>query len=235
MSTRVRQCVLLAGGLGTRLGGLTRETPKPMLPVAGRPFLEHLVLKAGRHGFERVLILAGYKAGVIADWSHTTNASQRLNMGIEVVVEPQPLGTGGALAFAGPRLDETFLLVNGDTWFDFDWRDLADASHGDWTLALRQVDQADRYETVVLDGERVRALAPRREGQGAALINGGVYRGSRSICPTKIEALSLERDLLPSWAVEGRLGAKRYCGEFIDIGVPDAYARAQDLLADPAA
>lgn len=227
----LQQCVLLAGGLGTRLGGLTRETPKPMLPVAGRPFLEHLMAKARRAGFASVLVLAGYRAEVIARWIAAEDLGARLGLKIEVIVEPEPLGTAGALAFAGERLSETFVLANADTWFDFDWADLAARAEHPWTMALRRVDPADRYETVQLTEGRVDRILPRDGRATPGLINGGAYRGRRDMCPARVRPASLEAELLPRWAVEGRLGGQVYAGDFIDIGVPEAYDAAQALLS----
>jgi NDP-sugar pyrophosphorylase family protein len=227
----LRQCAILAGGAGTRLGDLTRETPKPMLPVAGKPFLEHLITKAARHGFERVLLLAGHHAGVIEAWSAENRIAQRLGVGITLSIESAPLGTGGALVHARDRLDEAFLLVNGDTWFDFDWAELAGADSYPAMLALKSIAQADRYETVELTGDRVDRFAPRSGAGEPGLINGGVYRLARAMVPQITGALSLETALLPRLAEAGQLGAQVFDGPFIDIGVPESYAAAQALLA----
>lgn len=227
----LRQCVILAGGAGTRLGDLTRDTPKPMLPVAGRPFLEHLIAKAARHGLTEILLLAGHHAGVIQAWLAESRIAERLGVGITLSIEPAPLGTGGALVHARDQLDEAFLLVNGDTWFDFDWAELAAADGHSAMIALKPVAQADRYETVVLTHERVDRFVPRSGAAAQGLINGGVYRLTRSIIPTTSGALSLETTLLPRLAEAGQLGGRVFDGAFIDIGVPDSYAAAQDLLA----
>ncbi len=227
----LRQCAILAGGAGTRLGDLTRETPKPMLPVAGRPFLEHLIAKAARHGFDRILLLAGHHAGVIETWLAAEPIAARHGVSIEISVEPRPLGTGGALAHARAGLDAAFLLVNGDTWFDFDWRALADGSDFAASLALHEVAPADRYETVELDGARVARFRPRAADLDNGLINGGVYRLDSSAIPTAIGSVSLESQILPALCAAGRLGGRVFEGAFIDIGVPESYARAQSLLA----
>ena len=229
--SRPRQCAILVGGAGSRLGSLTRDVPKPMLPVAGRPFLQHLLDKAHRHGFESVLLLAGFRADVIADYVAGLAPADHHGLEIAVSVEDQPLGTAGALAQARERLDETFLLVNGDTWFDFDWADLSASDAWPATLALRQIPLADRYETIVLDGERVTAFQPRGlQPTLPGLINGGAYRLDRALVPSRIGFLSLETDILPTLCAEGRLGGRVYEGDFIDIGVPESYAQAQTLV-----
>jgi len=225
---RVRQCVILAGGAGTRLGDLTHDIPKPLLPVAGRPFLEHLILKAARHGFEQILLLVGHHAAVVETWLAQSDVATGSGLEITLSVEPHPLGTGGALALARPRLDEAFLLINGDTWFDFDWRTLADLEGN--ILALRGVSNADRYETVQVEGEHAIAFLPRSGLARSGLINGGVYRLTQSIIPTALTSISLEADILPVLCQAGRLTARIFDGTFIDIGLPESYAAAQTLL-----
>lgn len=228
---RVSQCVLLVGGMGTRLGELTAQTPKPMLEVAGKPFLEHLLAKAARHGFARVLLLAGYRSGVMDAWLTGSQVAERLGLKIELAVEPLPMGTGGALTQARDRLDEVFLLANGDTWFDFDWRVLAARADAPVIMALRQIAAADRYETAVIEAGRVTRFLPRTGAPTPGLINGGAYRITRAALPDRAEPWSLEADLLPQAAAVGELGGEVFTGEFIDIGVPESLAAAQDLLA----
>lgn len=228
---KVSQCVILVGGLGTRLGDLTRQTPKPMLPVSGRPFLDHLLAKAARHGFTRVVLLAGHGAAVIEHHLAQTGIGPALGLEIVLSVEPTLLGTGGALAHARDQLDGAFLLMNGDTWFDFDWRTLADWDAYPAAMALRAVAPADRYETVVLEADRVTRLLPRDPGLAQGLINGGVIRLKRSLVPETAQVLSLERDLLPGLCEAGRVGGRVFAGDFIDIGVPESLAAASSLIA----
>ncbi|MBI1682814.1 sugar phosphate nucleotidyltransferase [Caulobacter hibisci] len=230
----MRQVVVLAGGLGTRLGALTAAMPKPLMPVAGRPFLEHLLEKAHRHGFDRVLLLAGHLHERIEAWLAESRIAERLGLEVAINVEPAPLGTGGALVHALPVLDEAFLLVNGDTWFDFDWRALAQIEAHPFVVALRTVPHADRYERAVLEGGRIETFLPRdAAGAGPALINGGAYRIQRETIPDWPGAWSLEQRLLPDLVEQARLGGAVFEGTFIDIGLPEALDAAQALLARP--
>ena len=135
----VRQCVILLGGLGTRLGSLTRETPKPMLAVGGRPFVEVLIWEAVRRGFCKILLLAGFRSEVVAARIEQWNASLPDSCRVELSVEPEPLGTGGALIHARDMLDDRFLLLNGDTWFDFNWLDLVKLAGDQVAVAAREV------------------------------------------------------------------------------------------------
>ncbi|PTS90697.1 MULTISPECIES: sugar phosphate nucleotidyltransferase [unclassified Caulobacter] len=233
--SRLRQCAILVGGSGSRLGSLTRDMPKPMLPVAGRPFLQHLIDKAHRHGFGSILLLAGFRADIIEAYVASLQPEDHHGLEIAISVETAPLGTAGALAQAREKLDETFLLVNGDTWFDFDWAALSTSREWPATLALRQIPLADRYETIVLEGESVTAFQPRGLAPTLpGLINGGAYRLQRSIIPTAIAPSSLENDILPGLCRTGQLGGQVFEGDFIDIGVPESFAEAQGLLASRA-
>lgn len=120
----IDQAVILCGGRGTRLGALTADMPKPLLPVDGAPFLDLLLFELGRHGIRHVLLLAGFAAARIADYAAATPLAARFGLDIAVAVEPEPAGTGGALWHARGRLNEAFVLLNGDSWFDINLRDL---------------------------------------------------------------------------------------------------------------
>ncbi|MET0336279.1 MAG: sugar phosphate nucleotidyltransferase [Caulobacter sp.] len=222
----MKQCVILAGGRGTRLGALSEHLPKPLQPVAGRPFLAHLFAKAALSGFSEILLLAGFKAEAVAAFAED-EVRRHPGLTASLSVEPQPLGTAGALAHASSLLDERFLLVNGDTWFDFDWPALTVAEPAAVSVALRHVAIADRYETAKLEGGLITALEPRDAARADGLINGGVYAMDRRAVLTG--ETSLEQETLPRLRREGRLAGARFEGAFIDIGVPESLAAAQEL------
>lgn len=232
----VRQCVILLGGLGTRLGDYTRETPKPLLPVAGRPFVDVLIGEALRRGFTDILLLAGYRSEVVERYAADLAARLPQDARVRVSVEPEPLGTGGALTQALHLLDERFLLINGDTWFDFNWLDLVtDVPEGHATIAARRVPEAKRYESLAVtggDSGPVSAIIPRGEARGdTCLINGGLYCLSRDHLEGFAGKFSLEADLLPKLAAQGLLDARGGGhGFFIDIGIPDTYHAAQQSV-----
>lgn len=222
------QCVILLGGLGTRLGELTRETPKPLLDVGGRPFVDILIREAVRRGFTKILLLAGFRSEVVAQYVAQAQDWLPENCQITISIEPTPLGTGGALAFAKDLLDEQFLLLNGDTWFDFNWLDLIHHAGQCAAAAARQLATADRYESLALGPEgQVEAIIGRGAGASPALINGGVYVLARSDLDGFSGTFSIESDVLPALVAKGRLRAKAYDGFFIDIGIPETYAAAQ--------
>lgn len=227
----VGQAVILAGGLGTRLGAATRHTPKPLLEVGGVPFLDHLVWNLARHGLRRILLLTGHLAPAFAA---RYGDGRDHGVAIEYAVEPEPLGTGGALVHAAARLEERFLLANGDTLFDLNYLDLA-ARLGDGVpaaVALRGVDDAARYGAVRLRDGRVLAFAE-KGAAGPGAINGGVYAMRREAVARLPRGgpASLEHDLFPDLAAEERLAGHVYDGFFVDIGIPEALARAQVSVA----
>jgi D-glycero-D-manno-heptose 1,7-bisphosphate phosphatase len=221
----LRQAVILVGGLGTRLGERTKTMPKPMLRVGGRPFLDTLIDEIARYDvFDEILLLAGHKAeSILARYDGTVRGRARL----AVSLEQAPLGTAGALVHATGLLQERFLLLNGDSFFDFNILDLATrATAGLVHMALRANVVGDRFGRVVLDGDRVRSfIAP---GQGATgPVNAGVYVVDRSIL-ARVGGLpaSLEQDVFPALAADGALTGTSYRGYFIDIGIPEDFARA---------
>lgn len=223
----IQQAVILAGGLGTRLGALTGDVPKPLVPVAGRPFLDWLLGEVRRHGIQRIVLIGGHRGEVLRQaYADATD--------VAVLVEPEPRGTGGALHQAADLLDDRFLLMNGDSLFDVNLTDLARPSDALATLAVRRVADGSRYGALDLTADRITRFAERPDGPGPALINGGVAAVSRGILDRipATRAVSIEREVYPALAREGLLGGRLYDGGFIDIGVPDDLARAQTVVPD---
>lgn len=220
------QAVVLAGGLGRRLGELTRSTPKPLLPVGGRPFLEYVVWNLRRHGITRLIFCVGYLADKIVD--HFGDG-RRFGVSIDYVVEREPAGTGGALLLARPRLGETFLVVNGDTLFDLNYLDLGLLLEQNGTsaaIALRFLPETGRYGRVCLNGHLVAEFAEKADG-GPGAVNGGVYAMRKDVLgELSSVSCSLERDLFPALARSGRLAGRVYDGFFIDIGLPESLREA---------
>lgn len=229
-----RQAAILVGGRGTRLGALTAATPKPLLPVGGRPFLDWLLDEVARHGIPRITLLAGFEAGQFARYD---GACLRGGTRVEVLREPAPLGTAGALRLFRDRLEPRFLLLNGDTFFDVNLLGLGGAE-ALGTLALLAEAPGDRYGTVRLapDG-RVTGFAAREERPAAGSaaerrpINGGIYLLDRAITDHIPDGpVSLEAKVFPRLAAEGRLRGVPFRRDFLDIGVPEDFALAQTRI-----
>jgi D-glycero-D-manno-heptose 1,7-bisphosphate phosphatase len=219
---------ILVGGLGSRLGSLSAGRPKPLVDIAGVPFLETLIGEASRRGFKNILLLAGHHASQVLSFAEELANLQRFDAQIAVSVEPEPLGTAGAISYAADRLEDEFLLLNGDSWFDFNWLDLAVQEYPNavMVMALRHEADASRFGVVDLAASKVTAFQERGTKR-SGLINGGVYLCRHRLLDELPKTGSLESLVLPKLAREGRLGGRVYDGFFIDIGVPSALAQAQ--------
>ncbi|WP_449379113.1 HAD-IIIA family hydrolase [Bradyrhizobium sp. UFLA05-112] len=219
------------GGLGSRLGEKTRSLPKPMLEIAGKPFLDHILDELARYpSIEEILLLAGYRAQQVVG---AYDGRKRRGASISVLCEPVPSGTAGALKYASSRLREQFFLLNGDSFFDFNLLDLARQAEGSSALvhmALKRDQPGDRYGRLVLDGRKVvKFLAAGSQPGGA--INAGIYCLDRSVI-SLIEEIpcSLEQSVFPQLVAKGQIEAFPYDGFFIDIGIPTDFERAQEEL-----
>jgi D,D-heptose 1,7-bisphosphate phosphatase len=205
-----------------------------MLDVGGRPFLAWIMGELVRFGVSEVLLLTGHLSGRVHEALDEITALLPKPLKIAVSVEPSPAGTGGALHHARDLLDDRFLLCNGDSLFDFNVaRLLADAMTdpaGTGRIALRATDDASRYGVVETAGSRVVAFHERGQPGVPALVNAGIYVFDRGILDHVSPACSLERDVLPRLAAMTRLQGTQAGGYFIDIGIPDDYARAQAEL-----
>jgi D-glycero-D-manno-heptose 1,7-bisphosphate phosphatase len=226
----IRQAAILCGGLGSRLGALTAETPKPLLPVAGRPFLQTLIQEITRYGVTRFLLLAAFRSEQIERFARELPAALGRDIVVEVAIEPDRAGTGGALFHAREALDEAFYLFNGDSILDTPLQDLADLLDDPEALgamALRRLPEAGRYGVTVLEGDKLVQFGGAQTAPGPVLINGGVAVFRREIIDRLAPNGSLEQDLLPDLAREGRLRGLAVDGFFLDIGIPEDYERAQ--------
>jgi len=228
------EAIVLAGGLGTRLRAAVPDLPKPMAPVNGRPFLEHQLDYWARQGVTRFILSVGYRHEAVT--RHFGVAFHGIP--VAYAVEDQPLGTGGGLLLAAGSLAAPgpFLVLNGDTYFEVVLQTLRDfhAAHkAGLTLSLFRSPQQGRYTGLKIGGTgEVLSL---NAGEKGGLANGGVYlmeRGFLEGGPWRPSSrVSLEEDILPTALRTGkRLFGLECPGRFLDIGVPEDYARAADLL-----
>ncbi len=225
---------VLAGGLGTRLRPRFGELPKPLAPVGGRPFLERPLRWLATHGVREVVLCAGYGAAAIEE---AVGDGSRLGVRVTYSIEPEPLGTGGALKHAQAHLDGPALVLNGDTLLECDPWELERAR---WELgalgavALYRVEDAASRGRVELGAARSVARFVEKDPafRGPAWVNGGLYAFSPEFwrrLPAGVS--SLERDVLPALAAAGRLIGIETAGEFYDIGTPEEWARAERRFA----
>jgi D,D-heptose 1,7-bisphosphate phosphatase len=227
-----RTCAILVGGFGTRLGELSRTVPKPLLPVNGAPFLDHLLLEVARHGFTDIVLLAGHLSDQLKAYEGRRNLAGR-DVRITVHVEAQPMGTAGALLPLAGAADDTVLLLNGDSWFDIDLRAFA-TSLPDWALArlaLNRTANLSRFGVVEFEDGRITRFAASSTSAAPGYINAGVYLLRRGLIDRITPPpCSLERDIFPLLARGGLLEAWPAEAFFIDIGIPDDYAISGALI-----
>ncbi len=228
----MREAVILAGGLGTRLRSAVPDLPKPMAPVAGRPFLELLLESLRSKGINRAVLSLGYLSEVVVEHF----GSQFRDMELDYVIESEPLGTGGALRLAISHcVSDHVFVFNGDTYLDLDVEDLA-AQWGaarDPIIVARMVEDTHRYGRILVDGGRVlKYIGSGVNGDG--LINAGCY-----VLPVDLfhseqlpERFSFEQDFLAQAVQKQRFEVFVSTGKFIDIGIPRDYQCAQEDLRE---
>jgi mannose-1-phosphate guanylyltransferase len=232
------KAIVLVGGFGTRLRPLTLRAPKQMLPVGGVTMLERVVAKLGSYGVDEVVLSLGYQPD-----SFTSEFPDGTCAGVRLVyaVEPEPLDTAGAIAFAArvAGLDERVLAVNGDVLTDLDVADLWDRHvqlGGSATIALTPVEDPSRYGVVPIDGQgRVEAFIEKPDPGTAPSnwINAGTYVLEPSVLssiPTD-RKVSIERETFPALVERGELFGVQSDAYWSDAGTPAAYLQANlDLL-----
>jgi mannose-1-phosphate guanylyltransferase len=230
------QALILAGGEGTRLRPLTSSVPKPVVPLAGRPFISYMIAWLRQHGVDEVILSCGFMAdGVRA----VLGDGDRLGVRLLYVEEPEPLGTGGALKFAENLLEDRFLMLNGDQLTDIDLTAQLrqhERTGARATLALIAVEDPSPYGLVRRrDDLSVTGFLekPNADEIDTDLVNGGVYVLERSvlseIAPAGTRA-SIERDVFPQLVDDGLFGYGA-SGYWMDIGTPQRYLQATyDIL-----
>lgn len=230
---------ILAGGRGMRLRERAGPLPKPMVPLAGRPLLEHQIELCARHGFRRILLLVHYEHEIIR--AHFGDGA-RHGVAIEYAVERTPRGTGGALLDALDRLAATFLVLFGDTYLDVDLRRLRDAhlaERADATLFLHPNDHPYDSDLVELDAGRVVTALhppphlPQRHLRN--LANGALYvvaRAAIEAVRVPADTPDLVGDTFPAMLRAGRRLLGYVSPEYIkDVGTPERLDRAAHDIA----
>ena len=230
----VRQAVIVAGGRGSRLGAIAAGTPKPLLDVGGRPFVEHLLFELGRIGIEEVLLLVGPHR---AAFTRALRPARRSAPRLVLISEPKPAGTAGALWYARKRLAPRFFLLNGDSILDGNLLRLAAAMAGEsapaGAVGGRDGRDPARYGRVECAGRRIAAFREKGEG-GLGFVNAGIYLFERRRLLARIAKppCSIEHEVLPALAAERALRVVTYKGRFVDIGLPESLAEARSLFPE---
>jgi D-glycero-alpha-D-manno-heptose 1-phosphate guanylyltransferase len=227
--------VIFSGGLGLRLKGLIGDAPKPMARVNDRPFLDLLLSQLKRHGFSRIILSVGYKNEAISNY-FGTNA-----FGLQILysVESSPLGTGGALRYVSDLVTtQNVLVMNGDSYTDVDFGDLIQVHNESQVLATIVVVpeiRSDGGNVHVGEDRKILTFAEKRLVAKSEYLSAGIYLLNKNLVSTipSGATVSLETEVFPEWLARGEcMKAFIHMGKCIDIGTPERYLEAQDLLAN---
>ncbi|HET7743963.1 MAG TPA: NDP-sugar synthase [Gaiellaceae bacterium] len=227
--------VILVGGQGTRLRPLTDRTRKDMLPLVDRPLLAYTLEHLARHGVERAIVSCGY----LPDQIGSAFGDRHGSLALEYAIEDEPLGTGGAIGFAGGGLDSSFFALNGDSLREADLGELVRfhrSTGAKATILLTPVSDPSRYGLVrtAADGRVSSFLEkPRPEEIDTDLINAGLYVLEPDVLDLVPpgRAVSIERDVFPRLADEGSVYGIALAGYWLDVGTPESYLQAhRDVL-----
>jgi NDP-sugar pyrophosphorylase family protein len=224
--------LILCGGLGTRLREVVADRPKGLAEIRGRPFLDLLIGRLQRQGLRRFILCTGYRGEQIA-----ARYAQRADAQFVVSLEERPLGTAGAVRLAAVHLrSDPFFVLNGDSYCEVDYGALRRFHEGRRaTLSIVVAPPGERADVGTLELAADDRIVSFSEKSGArAAINGGVYLMHRALID-KLPAgtpLSLERDVFPEEVRHGGCYGFTVPGPVVDIGTPERYRAAQELLRD---
>lgn len=235
----IREAIILAGGLGTRLRSVVSDTPKCMAPVSGKPFLSFLIFSLQQNGIQKFIFSVGYKHEIIEDYLKE-NYPQ---LDYTISLEDEPLGTGGAIKLASSKASEKNVIVcNGDTLYKVDCKSLSqfhEEKNAACTLSLKPMNHFERYGVVELNDDNSVRSFREKQFYTSGLINGGVYALNVAgfLKEDFPEKFSFEKDYLEKNVKNDDHEKPKLYGiiqddYFIDIGIPEDYDRAQKELAE---
>lgn len=225
----IKEAIILAGGLGTRLRSAVPDVPKCMAPVAGRPFLHYVISYYQSQGIEKFIFSLGYMHEIIEKYIATILPTTNYQLS----TEKEPLGTGGAIRLACEKATEkTVLVLNGDTFFKIKSDKLSSFHNmcgADCTLSLKPMKNFDRYGVVELNKDYSIKDFQEKKYYENGLINGGVYalHAARFLEESLPDKFSFEKDYLEKFYISRHMFGVAQDEYFIDIGIPEDYERAQ--------
>ncbi len=225
----IETAIILAGGLGTRLRPYTEETPKPLLPLKGKPIVGQIIQNLKKHGIKQIILSVGYKADKIKEYFKN---GEEWGVKISYCIEEQPLGTGGAIKKAAQGLNKSFLVLNGDNLADFNYQEMFVAhikNKSQITLALCPVEDVTQYGIAKLEGSKIIGFIekPKKEEAPSNLNNAGAYLFEPSVMDLLPEGVSsIERDCFEKLASKGYLYAYHHQGQWFPTDTVEKYRKA---------
>jgi len=224
------QAIILAGGLGTRLQSAVSNVPKCIAPVAGKPFLHYVINYFQQQGVNEFIFSLGYMSEIIEEYLQLHHQ----NLVYQIVVEKEPLGTGGAIQLACTKATQKdVVILNGDTFFEVDVQSIMSfhqQQQAACTLSLKTMQQFDRYGVVEMDKNSTIYSFKEKQYYDQGLINGGVYVVNihQFLSNTFPQKYSFEKEYLEKYVGEGKFTGIEQQGYFIDIGIPEDFNKAQE-------
>jgi len=223
----VKTAFILAGGKGTRMRPFTYEIPKPLIPVQGKPLLQHILDLLRKYEIRDVIISTGYMCDKIKEYFGN---GSKFGFDITYVEEKEELGTAGALNLSRDLIKDAFLMFNGDVLTNIDLHDFIDfhsKNDGLATIALTPVNNPSRFGVADLKGDRIMKFIEKPKHHISNLINAGVYALEPEVLDyvPKGKAM-METDVFPKLADKGLLYAYPFEGQWFDTGTHESYENA---------
>ena len=223
------EAIVLAGGLGTRLRSAVPDLPKCMAPINGIPFISYLIDHLQKEGVTHFIFSFGYKSATFL----SVLEEKLPKHNYKVLIEQEPLGTGGAIKLACTNAtQQDVIALNGDSLFKVNVKELMQfhkAKKSQCTLALKPMQNFERYGSVEIDEIQKIKSFKEKQFMASGCINGGVYAIDVASFLQKplADKFSMEQDYLEKYTAEGNFYGFIQDGYFIDIGIPEDYAKAQ--------
>lgn len=223
------EAIILAGGLGTRLQQTVPHLPKCMAPINGKPFLSFVIHHLQNQGIEKFIFSLGYKHEYITQFIHENLAENSF----EIVIENEPLGTGGAIQFACTKAStDNVLITNGDTLYKINYRAFHEfhlQTHATCSICLKPMQNFSRYGAVTINQQNEVIAFHEKNFTPQGYINGGVYmlHVPKFLQLSFPEKFSFEKEFLEKQTNNHELFGFVQDDYFIDIGIPEDYAKAQ--------
>ncbi len=229
---KITQALILAGGKGTKFRPFTYEMPKPMIPLAGKPILENIIVRLRNAGVKNILLSVSWKAEKIISYF---GDGSNFGVKIDYIIEKEPLGTAGPLMLAENKLDKAFFMLNGDIVSNIDYEDMMKfhkQSDGSMTIALAEADDPYKYGVVEVKGNKVIGFVekPTKGRETTSFVNAGVYVLTKDVFKYIKNGFQLIENVFPVLAKSGKLNGYVHSGYWVDIGSLESYEKVQGDL-----
>ncbi len=224
------ECIILAGGLGTRLRSVVADQPKVLAEVNGFPFLKYIIDHALSQGCKHIILSTGYMHEKVEEFIGNHYPQEEISFAIE----EDPLGTGGGILNALKKCKtDDVIVLNGDTFFNIRFSDLYEqylSHHSVFSIALKQMQKFSRYGTVTCNQDGRILSFNEKQFMATGLINAGIYIVNRKLFMSMNwpEKFSMEKDFMEKYTDSLSMHGFTFDEYFIDIGIPEDYAKAQD-------